>query len=700
MLILECPTIAVYIATLLLGLTSLDLGISSAEELGILSVLFENLPALHRIQLSVFVGRSEEPTTHEFHSYIFPSVLISSMGKLIGRRQSLDVVLVNWEFENIDVLVGIVSAGEHLNGLTLHHCSIRSLEHASLSFELKSIQLLALVSCQLTPRILQLMAATTIKLTVLRVKGALNRHQYLTAFRGNRLRLSIQSLQICVDTSDYDEEDEEESYLPVLAGLLVFPTVQLDITTTAEEPIQNLERSLEYSLSSRRTSPAWPEQYLHRNPQTQYIAKSAFGRRVATLNPASMEVLGLFRGDIIIVRNGATPSSSVSSDDVEEGRIQVNKVARNNLRRVHILPFDDSIEGLSGNIFDSTSSHISWKVCHDRLDLLDRYLARFIAYRPVRMGGTFLVRDGMRTVEFKVMETAAEFCIVAQDTVIHTGKFLVYVLRYAANACCKQREVENNSPAIIFIDEIDSIAPKREKTNSEVERPVVSQLLTLMDGLKARSNVVVMAATNRPNSIDPALRRFGRFDRELTLNMKLGKDVDLEQITADTRGYVGSDVASLCSDLDEDTIDAEVVDSLGVTMDNFHFALGTSKPSAPRETVVEVRSSGTMLAIRESIEPDIPEEDPSSRFQEHFEKAMTFACRSVSDQDTRRYEMFSQNLQLSRGFGDNFKCPEGEAGSAAAAGKAGFTEDTADDDLYAQQDFLLLPSPGCNTYSS
>ena len=157
------------------------------------------------------------------------------------------------------------------------------------------------------------------------------------------------------------------------------------------------------------------------------------------------------------------------------------------------------------------------------------------------------------------------------------------------------------------------------QTNGEVERRVVSQLLTLMDGLKARSNVVVMAATNRPNSIDPALRRFGRFDREVdigipdptgrleilrihTKNMKLNDDVDLEQIAADTHGYVGSDLAALCSeaamqqirekmdliDLEEDTIDAEVLDSLGVTMENFRFALGTSNPSALRETVVEI----------------------------------------------------------------------------------------------------------------
>lgn len=179
-------------------------------------------------------------------------------------------------------------------------------------------------------------------------------------------------------------------------------------------------------------------------------------------------------------------------------------------------------------------------------------------------------------------------------------------------------EAEKNSPSIIFIDEIDSIAPKRDKTNGEVERRVVSQLLTLMDGMKARSNTVVIAATNRPNSIDPALRRFGRFDREVdigvpdaagrleilrihTKNMKLADDVDLEAIASETHGFVGADVASLCSeaamqqirekmdliDLEEETIDAEVLDSLGVTMENFKFALSNSNPSALRETVVE-----------------------------------------------------------------------------------------------------------------
>merc|ERR1712194_691325 len=122
-----------------------------------------------------------------------------------------------------------------------------------------------------------------------------------------------------------------------------------------------------------------------------------------------------------------------------------------------------------------------------------------------------------------------------------------------------------NQPAIIFIDEIDSIAPNREKTNGEVERRVVAQLLTLMDGVKSREQVVCIGATNRPNSIDPALRRFGRFDRELdidvpddngrleilrihTKNMKLSTNVKLEELAANTHGFVGADLAQLCTE--------------------------------------------------------------------------------------------------------------------------------------------------------
>merc|ERR1711871_121735 len=180
-------------------------------------------------------------------------------------------------------------------------------------------------------------------------------------------------------------------------------------------------------------------------------------------------------------------------------------------------------------------------------------------------------------------------------------------------------EAEKNAPAIIFIDEIDSIAPKRDKTNGEVERRIVSQMLTLMDGMKGRSQTVVIGATNRPNTIDTALRRFGRFDRELdigvpddngrleilrihTRKMKLDEDVDLEKVSKGTHGYVGADLAQCCNeaalqcirekmdviDFEDDTIDAEVMAQMAVTQRHFDFAVEQGNPSALREMTVEV----------------------------------------------------------------------------------------------------------------
>ncbi|KAK5779435.1 hypothetical protein RI543_003326 [Arxiozyma heterogenica] len=433
---------------------------------------------------------------------------------------------------------------------------------------------------------------------------------------------------------------------------------------------------------------------------------------VIAINSNTMDKLELFRGDTVLVKGKKRKDTVLIvliDDELEDGVCRVNRVVRNNLRirlgdlvtvhpcpdikyatRISVLPIADTIEGITGNLFDV---------------FLKPYFVE--AYRPVRKGDHFIVRGGMRQVEFKVVDVEPEeYAVVAQDTVIHwegepinredeenninevgyddiggcrkqmaqiremvelplrhpqlfkaigikpprgvlmygppgTGKTLMaravanetgafFFLINGPEVMSKMagesesnlrkafEEAEKNAPAIIFIDEIDSIAPKRDKTNGEVERRVVSQLLTLMDGMKARSNVVVIAATNRPNSIDPALRRFGRFDREVdigipdatgrleilrihTKNMKLADDVDLETLAAETHGYVGADIASLCSeaamqqirekmdmiDLEEDDIDAEVLDSLGVTMDNFRFALGNSNPSALRETVVE-----------------------------------------------------------------------------------------------------------------
>ncbi|WP_321430321.1 CDC48 family AAA ATPase [uncultured Methanolobus sp.] len=182
-------------------------------------------------------------------------------------------------------------------------------------------------------------------------------------------------------------------------------------------------------------------------------------------------------------------------------------------------------------------------------------------------------------------------------------------------------EAQRNAPTIIFVDEIDSIAPKRDEVVGEMERRIVAQLLSLMDGLASRGKVIVIAATNRPNSIDEALRRGGRFDREIevgipdsdgrlqilyvhTRGMPLEKDLELKEIAAVTHGFVGADLSSLCKEaamhalrrllpelkIDdvEDEIPPEFMEKLEVTRKDFDEALKNIEPSAMREVFVEV----------------------------------------------------------------------------------------------------------------
>ncbi|WP_456474677.1 CDC48 family AAA ATPase [Candidatus Pyrohabitans sp.] len=181
------------------------------------------------------------------------------------------------------------------------------------------------------------------------------------------------------------------------------------------------------------------------------------------------------------------------------------------------------------------------------------------------------------------------------------------------------KEAEENAPSIIFIDEIDAIAPKREEVHGEVERRVVAQLLALMDGLKSRGRVVVIGATNRPDALDPALRRPGRFDREIvigvpdrkgrkeilqihTRGMPLSEDVKLDELADITHGFVGADLEALCKeaamnalrkvlpkiDLEEESIPPEILESLEVTREDFLEAWKVMEPSALREVYVEV----------------------------------------------------------------------------------------------------------------
>jgi len=432
------------------------------------------------------------------------------------------------------------------------------------------------------------------------------------------------------------------------------------------------------------------------------------------LSMAKMEELQLFRGDSVLIKGKKkreTVCIVIADEGTEDGKIRMNKVVRNNLRAkmgdvvslhsagevkygkaVHILPFEDSIQGISGNIFET---------------YLKPYFTE--AYRPVRKGDNFIVRAGFRPVEFKVMEidpADEEYCIVAPETIIHcdgdplkreeedsmaevgyediggcgkslgliremielplrhpqlfknlgvkppkgvllhgppgTGKTMIaravanetgaffflingpeIMSKMAGDSEANLRrafeEAEKNAPSIIFIDELDSIAPKRDKTNGELERRIVSMMLTLMDGVKGRGSVVIIGATNRPNSIDPALRRFGRFDREIeigvpdtdgrleilgihTKNMKLHEDVDMQRIADNTHGFVGADMKALCTeaalgcireqmdiiDVEEEVIDAEVLDAMSVRQAHFDDALKLCNPSTLRETTVEV----------------------------------------------------------------------------------------------------------------
>ncbi|MFO8115907.1 MAG: CDC48 family AAA ATPase, partial [Halorubrum sp.] len=180
-------------------------------------------------------------------------------------------------------------------------------------------------------------------------------------------------------------------------------------------------------------------------------------------------------------------------------------------------------------------------------------------------------------------------------------------------------EASEDAPAIIFMDELDSIAPKREEAGGDVERRVVAQLLSLMDGLEERGEVVVIGATNRVDAIDPALRRGGRFDREIevgvpdrdgrkeilqvhTRNMPLVEEIDLDEYAENTHGFVGADLESLAKesamhalrrirpelDLESDEIDADVLNSIQVTETDFKEAMKGIEPSALREVFVEV----------------------------------------------------------------------------------------------------------------
>jgi transitional endoplasmic reticulum ATPase len=215
-------------------------------------------------------------------------------------------------------------------------------------------------------------------------------------------------------------------------------------------------------------------------------------------------------------------------------------------------------------------------------------------------------------------------------------------------------EASANSPAIIFIDEIDSICPKREDVSGEVERRVVAQMLTLMDGMQGRDNVVVIGATNRRDALDPALRRPGRFDREIeigvpdregrseimdvhTRQMPISDDFDISWVLDNTYGFVGADLAALVResamralrrylpeiDLEEETLPPEVLEKMEVCMDDFKEAIRDVEPSALREIYVEVpevswEEVGGLLEVKDRLKESVEWPLTKPDLFEHF----------------------------------------------------------------------------------
>jgi len=243
------------------------------------------------------------------------------------------------------------------------------------------------------------------------------------------------------------------------------------------------------------------------------------------------------------------------------------------------------------------------------------------------------------------------------------------------------------APCVMFFDELDSIAKARGGSSGDAGGAgdrVLNQILTEMDGMNTKKNVFIIGATNRPDQIDTALLRPGRLDQLIYIPLPdepsrlsilkaalkkspVSAEVNLAYLAKSTHGFSGADLTEICQRAAKlairESIDADIRQA--------------------RERKAREDAAGGDATMEEDAE-----EDPVPQItRDHFEEAMKYARRSVTDQDIRRYEMFAQNVQQSRGFGNNFKFPEGEAGAGVPAsnptsGNAGFTED-ADDDLYA-----------------
>ncbi len=334
-----------------------------------------------------------------------------------------------------------------------------------------------------------------------------------------------------------------------------------------------------------------------------YLAQALVGRAFAKGDVLSLNIMGN-RIDLVVTSFSPTGEAAVMTSGTKV-KINVKPVSKEGMD-VPKVSYDD-IGGL-GDAVRQVREMIELPLKHPELfkRLGVEAPKGVLLHGPPGTGKTMLAKA-------VAGETSSNFISIGGPEIVS---------KFYGESEGKLREIfkdaEENAPSIIFIDEIDSIAPKRGDTQGEEERRIVAQLLSLMDGLNARGRVVVIGATNRPNSIDEALRRPGRFDREIeigvpdrngrleilqihTRGMPLDSDVNLDMLADKTHGYVGADIAALCREAamaalrrvlpdvnsEDDTIPTEVLNSINVTAADFIEAMKGLQPSAMREVLIE-----------------------------------------------------------------------------------------------------------------
>jgi len=333
----------------------------------------------------------------------------------------------------------------------------------------------------------------------------------------------------------------------------------------------------------------------------QYVKKRLVGK---ALLKGNLLPVGIFGTSIPLIVAQVFPQGPVIVN--EETEVRINKEPMKEIKNVPNITYDD-VGGLKDTI-QKVREMIELPLRHP--EIFERLgidpPKGILLYGAPGTGKTLLAKAVAN-------ESDAEFYYVGGPEII--SKFVGESEERLRKLFA---EAQENAPSIIFIDEIDAIAPKREEVTGEVEKRLVSQLLTVMDGLKARGEVIVIGATNRPDSIDPALRRPGRFDREIEIgvpdkndrkeilhihvrNMPLEKDVDITEIANVTHGYTGADLSLLSKEaaikalrrilpainIEEQTLSQEVLDRIIVGREDFFNAMHEIQPSALREVYVE-----------------------------------------------------------------------------------------------------------------